>query len=76
MFYNFLGLNPVNMRGENDATVPTPSQKALIAAFTHAHSVKSMVIDGANHNFSSIFGKNKAKAYELYVGALVNYFTR
>ncbi len=66
----------LHMRGGNDTTVSVSSQEALVATFIRARRVKSVVIDGANHNFSSIFGKNKTKAYERYVKTLVDYLCR
>jgi pimeloyl-ACP methyl ester carboxylesterase len=66
----------LHVRGSSDATVNEPSQQELFEAFTHAKLAQQVVIDGANHNFSSINGKDQQKAYDLYVktvaGFLVN----
>jgi pimeloyl-ACP methyl ester carboxylesterase len=54
------------LQGTMDNVVPKESGEKLLSVFPAKNS-KLIKIYGANHNFSSIFGKNKKKAVELYI---------
>lgn len=61
------------LQGDEDDVVPLYSQNELIASYDNAKINKKRVIHGANHNFSSIRGKNKRLAYKLYCEEIVNF---
>ena len=63
----------LHIRGTEDTTVSETSQRELYSAYTAARSVRHVPIEGANHNFSHIFGKNKARAYKQYVATVTDF---
>ena len=66
----------LHMRGGLDAIVDAQAQEELYESFTNAKSKRSIVVGGANHNFSKLFDKDKDKAYSLYVKNIVNFLLR
>jgi alpha-beta hydrolase superfamily lysophospholipase len=63
----------LHLRGSNDTTVSELSQQGLFEAYGSARSARQVVINGANHNFSSIFDKNQQKAYAAYVKIVMDF---
>lgn len=61
------------LQGSKDDVVPIFSQDELIASYSGAKFNIKKVIEGANHNFSSINGKNKKMAYKLYCDEVINF---
>ena len=61
------------LQGSKDETVPLKEGDALLAAYKNAKT-KKVVIEGANHNFSKLNGKNKKLAYRKYVDEVCNFF--
>jgi len=60
------------LQGSKDDVVPLEAGDTLLAGFRNAKTVKH-TIKGANHNFSKIDGKNKRKAYKVYVDSVVKF---
>lgn len=71
---NFKG-DVMLLQGSKDDTVPLFSQDELITSYTNALKNKKKVINGANHNFSSIDGKNKRLAYKLYCDEIIKFLS-
>ncbi len=61
------------LQGSEDAVVPLFSQEELIKSFTSAKLNKIVVIEGANHQFTSIFGKHRGRAIQLYSERIINF---
>lgn len=62
------------LQGSKDETVPLFSQQELFDSYQSAKK-EMKIIEGANHNFSSINGKNKKLAYKLYVENILSFIT-
>ncbi len=60
------------LQGSKDDVVPLEAGDALLAGYKKAKTRKQ-TIDGANHQFSKIDGKNKSKAYQLYIEAIIKF---
>ncbi len=60
------------LQGSLDDTVPLPAQNDLLSGYINADRHKK-VIDGANHNFGKINGKNKSLAQKLYVETIIEF---
>jgi dienelactone hydrolase len=63
------------LQGSKDETVPLKAGDALLAGYKKA-STKKIVIEGANHNFSKINGKNKTLANKSYIDEVVKFFLK
>lgn len=63
------------LQGSKDETVPLKAGDALLTGYKKA-STKKIVIEGANHNFSKINGKNKTLANKLYIDEVVKFFLK
>lgn len=61
------------LQGSKDETVPLAAGEALMAGYRNAKTKKQM-IEGANHNFSKINGKNKKLAYRQYIDSVLTFF--
>lgn len=61
------------LQGEKDTIVPLKSGEKLLSFFENARSKKTIIVKGANHNFSSIDGKNKKKAFEIYTEEVIKF---
>lgn len=60
------------LQGSKDETVPLFSQQELFDSYKSAKK-EMKIIEGANHNFSSINGKNKKLAYQLYLENIIKF---
>lgn len=63
------------LQGSKDETVPLKAGDALLSGYKNA-STKKIIIEGANHNFSKINGKNKILANKLYIDEVVKFFSK
>lgn len=63
------------LQGSKDDVVPLEAGDKLLAGYKNAKKTKK-VIDGANHNFSKINGKNKQLAYKSYIDAVIEFLFR
>jgi dienelactone hydrolase len=68
---NFTG-DVLSIQGGEDSTVPLESQDKLLSGYKEAKSSK-IIIEGANHNFSNIFGKDKRLARKLYTNFIIKF---
>jgi dienelactone hydrolase len=64
--------NLLFLQGSKDETVPLFSQQELFDSYKSAKK-ELKVIDGANHNFSSINGKSKKLACRLYIDEILRF---
>ena len=65
----------LHLSGSHDTTVLPQVQHEFFAAFTNA-TKEFVTIEGANHNFSSLFGAHKRQAYNRYVQAISSFLRR
>lgn len=61
------------LQGSKDETVPLFSQDELISSYTSSTKNIKKVIEGANHNFSSINRKNRKLAVNLYITEIISF---
>ncbi len=62
------------LQGGLDIVVPIDSQNKLFESYKKAKA-KKIVIEGANHSFSEIKGKNKKLAYKLYIDNIIQFLS-
>lgn len=60
------------LQGSKNNVVPLGAGDTLLSGYKNAETTKK-VIEGANHNFSKINGKNKTLAYKLYLDSIVKF---
>lgn len=60
------------IQGSKDDVVPLEAQDKLLKSYKKAKTTK-VIIDGANHNFSKINGKDKRLAYKLYIDFVLKF---
>ena len=63
--------NVLSLQGSKDEVVPLESQNKLLTAYSSSKTTKK-IINGANHSFSKINGKNKMLARNLYINSIIN----
>lgn len=63
------------LQGSLDDVVPIDAQNKLFASYKNAKKEK-MIVEGANHNFSKINGKDKRLAQKLYVDFILKFLTK
>lgn len=61
------------LQGSLDDVVPIFSQKELYDSFKSVKNKEYKIIEGANHNFSSINGRDKKLAYRAYINEIVSF---
>lgn len=62
------------IQGSKDDVVPLKAGDALLAGYKNA-KIKKIVIYGANHQFLKINGKNKKKAHQSYIDAILSFIS-
>ncbi len=60
------------LQGSKDETVPLEAGTLLLFNYKNAKTVKQ-IIEGANHSFSKINGKNKRLAYKFYIDSVLKF---
>lgn len=63
------------LQGSLDDVVPIDAQNKLFDSFEKAKKQK-VIVEGANHNFSKINGKDKRLAQKLYVDFILKFLTK
>jgi len=63
------------LQGSLDDVVPIDAQDKLFASYKNAKKEK-VIVEGANHNFSKINGKDKRLAQKLYVDFILKFLAR
>ncbi len=64
------------LQGGKDDVVPLFSQAELFNSYSSAKYKVVDVIEGANHQFSAILGKNRKLAIKLYAERIVNFLKK
>jgi len=67
--------NVLSLQGSKDEVVLLVSQNRLLNAYSNAKTTKK-IINGANHSFSTIDGKNKVLARNLYINSIINFLCK
>lgn len=60
------------IQGSKDDVVPLEAGDALLLGYTSAKT-KKLIVEGANHQFSKINGKDKRKAFNQYIEAILQF---
>ena len=63
------------IQGSKDDVVPIEAQDKLLKSYKKAKTTK-IIIEGANHNFSKINGKDKRLAYKLYIDFVLKFIDK
>jgi len=63
------------LQGTKDGFVPKKFQDELFEVYSSANATKK-VINGANHTFSSIYGKDKKTANQIYINEIIDFFSK
>lgn len=63
------------LQGSKDGVVPFEAQSKLFNGYKNAQKEK-IIIEGANHNFSKINGKDKRLAQKLYTDFILNFLSK
>lgn len=63
------------IQGSKDDVVPIEAQDKLFASYKHAEKEK-VIVEGANHNFSKINGKDKRLAQKLYTDFIIKFLSK
>jgi len=63
------------LQGSLDDVVPIEAQNKLFESYKKAKKRK-IIVEGANHNFSKINGKDKRLAQKLYTDFILKFFTK
>jgi hypothetical protein len=63
------------LQGSLDDVVPIDAQNKLFTSYKHAKKEK-VIVEGANHNFSKINGKDKRLAQKLYVDFIIKFLSK
>ncbi len=63
------------LQGSLDDVVPIEAQDKLFASYKHAKKEK-VIVEGANHNFSKINGKDKRLAQKLYIDFVLKFLAK
>lgn len=63
------------LQGSLDDVAPIDAQYKLFASYKHAKKEK-VIVEGANHNFSKINGKDKRLAQKLYVDFIIKFLSK
>lgn len=63
------------LQGSKDDVVPIEAQDKLFLSYKHAKKEK-IIVEGANHNFSKINGKDKRLAQKLYTDFIVKFLSK
>ncbi len=63
------------LQGSKDDVVPIEAQDKLFASYKHAKKEK-VIVEGANHNFSKLNGKDKRLVQKLYVDFILKFLVK
>lgn len=67
--------NLLFLQGSLDDVVPIDAQNKLFASYKNAKKEK-VIVEGANHNFSKINGKDKRLAQKLYTDFILKFLSK
>ena len=70
---NFIG-ELLFLQGSKDDVVPIDAQDKLFESYKNAKA-KKVIIEGANHPFSKINGKDKRLAHNLYIDFIIKFLS-
>lgn len=61
------------LQGSKDDVVPLFSGDELLGSYINARMREKKLLEGVNHNFSNINGRNKQKAKSLYISTILDF---